>query len=204
MFNRISINDTANGPGIRVVVWFQGCPHHCRGCHNPQTWNPNQGKPLSQEVIDKVLDALDKPYVRGLTLSGGDPLSATNIIEANSLTDQFRKRFSYTKDLWIWTGYLFEEFTWDENGGIDSHPCVQKADVVVDGKFDITKKDISLPYSGSSNQRVINMRESFYQNRVVLWQEDCLNIPKKNLLQRCLSGVQKVQQAMISMLWKKR
>lgn len=203
MFNRISINDTANGPGIRVVVWFQGCPHHCKGCHNPETWNPKQGKPLNQEVINKVLDALDKPYVRGLTLSGGDPLAVSNVVEANTLVDQFRKRFGDSKDLWIWTGYLFEEFTWDEAGGLESHPCVMKADVVVDGKFELNKKDISLVYAGSKNQRVIDMGESLKKNRIVLWQEECSKKCQKVQDQCSRKGVLRVLLDMISSLWKK-
>ena len=200
MFNRVTINDTANGPGIRVTVWFQGCNHHCKGCHNPETWNPTKGRPLTQEVIDKILDEVDKPYVRGLTLSGGDPLLCTNVHEANVLADQFRKRFGYSKDLWIWTGYRWEELTWDEMGFITSHTCILKATVVVDGKFDIKKKVIA-PYFGSSNQRVIDCRQSLNNNRVILWQEDHSNQYKKQgLLSSFQKGLQKIQQGMTSIL----
>lgn len=203
MFNRVTINDTANGPGIRVTVWFQGCIHHCKGCHNPETWNPTKGKPLTQEVITKILDEVDKPYVRGLTLSGGDPLLNVNVHEANSLVDQFRKRFGYSKDLWIWTGYRWEELTWDEMGGLCSHSCVLKADVLVDGKFDINQKDISLPYCGSKNQRVIDVRESIQTKKIHLWQEDHLNPSRMQVLaMRFLNGLQKIQQGMISILQK--
>lgn len=200
MFNRVTINDTANGPGIRVTVWFQGCNHKCKGCHNPETWNPTKGKPLTQEVINKILDEVDKPYVRGLTLSGGDPLLCTNVHEANSLVDQFRKRFSYSKDLWIWTGYRWEELVWEEYGFDTSHPCVLQADVIVDGKFDINKKTIA-PYFGSSNQRVIDRRKSFYHHRVILWQEDHSNPSRMQVLaMRFQRGLQKIQQGMISIL----
>lgn len=198
MFNRVTINDTANGPGIRVTVWFQGCNHHCKGCHNPETWNPTKGKPLTLEVINKILDAVDKPYIRGLTLSGGDPLLCTNAHEANSLADHFRKRFGKTKDLWIWTGYLWEEVTWEEVGHLYTHPCILDADVLVDGKFDITKKTIA-PYFGSSNQRVISVEESLNSHRVVLWQEEPLNQSKMLKPGLFQSAQRKIQQAMTSM-----
>lgn len=203
MFNRVTINDTANGPGIRVTVWFQGCNHHCKGCHNPETWNPTKGKPLTQDVITKILDEVDRPYVRGLTLSGGDPLLCTNAHEANSLVDQFRTRFKHKKDLWIWTGYTWQEITWDEAGATTSHTCILDADVLVDGKFDINRKDISLPYCGSRNQKVIDVQKSLNSGRIILWQEDHLNRSKMlGIASLFHGGLQKLQQAMTSILQK--
>ena len=141
--------DVGNGPGIRTTVWVAGCSHHCEGCHNPQTWKWNQGKPLTVELIDKILKACEDPSCSGLSLSGGDPLFIKNRTGITELCKSFRTKFGSTKTIWMWTGYLYEE--------VKDFPVMQYVDVLVDGKFILDQKDISLPYSGSRNQKVIKL-----------------------------------------------
>ena len=143
--------DIGNGPGIRVTVWVAGCSHHCEGCHNPDTWKWNQGKPLTDEIVGKILEACDKPYIQGLSISGGDPFFIKNREGVAYLCKCFREKFGESKTIWLWTGYLFED--------IKDLECINYLNVVVDGKFDISKKDPRLKYAGSSNQRVISIVE---------------------------------------------
>lgn len=139
--------DIGNGPGIRVTVWVAGCSHHCPGCHNPSTWKWKQGTPLSDTIIQKILNTCDSPHIAGLSISGGDPLFIKNREGIAYLCKAFKERFKQTKSIWLWTGYLYDE--------IKDLDCIKYLDVLIDGKFDISKKDPSLPYAGSSNQRVI-------------------------------------------------
>lgn len=199
--NRVTINDTANGPGIRVVVWFQGCEHHCKHCHNPETWNPTKGIPLTLIQINQILDACDKPYIAGITLSGGDPFHPMNGWAALNLILNFRRRFKQTKTIWAWTGYTWEELEDKEErigySDMKSSP-IGMIDVLVDGKFIEEQKDISLPYCGSKNQRVIDVVKSIGKNKVVLWQQDSLK-PVKGIKQKIfnyLKGVLRTLQVM--------
>lgn len=147
----VKTTDIANGPGIRVSVWVAGCSHQCKGCHNPQTWKWTQGKELSQARIQKILDACDKPQIQGLTLTGGDPLFIKNREGVTELCRAFRERFGHTKDIWMWSGYLYKE--------VEGLEVFNFVDVLVEGKFMEELKDISLPYAGSSNQKVIQIRK---------------------------------------------
>lgn len=205
--NRVTINDTANGPGIRVVVWFQGCEHHCKHCHNPETWNPNRGTPFTIERMKEILDACDKPYIAGITLSGGDPLHPDNAWAALLLVLHFRKRFKDTKDIWVWTGYTWEELEEREErlGYSDFYSSpLGMIDVLVDGKYIEEQKDISLPYCGSKNQRVIDVVKSVSKNKVILWQQDSLKSAKgiRQKIFNYLRGVLRTLQVMIFSLRK--
>ena len=200
--NRVTINDTANGPGIRVTVWFQGCEHHCKNCHNPETWNPDKGTPFNMERMAEIIHACDKPYVAGITLSGGDPFHPNNAWAALTLVLNFRKKFKNTKDIWVWTGYTWEELEDQEEqlGYLDmtSSP-ISMVDVLVDGKYEENKKDISLPYCGSKNQRVIDVTQTIAKKKVVLWQPDSLKSAKgiKQKVSNFLKGVLRTLQVMI-------
>ena len=200
--NRVTINDTANGPGIRVVVWFQGCEHHCKHCHNPETWNPEKGITFTVERMKEILDACDKPYIAGITLSGGDPLHPNNYWAALLLVLHFRKRFKNTKTIWVWTGYTWEELKEREErqafSDFYSNP-LGMIDVLVDGKYIEEQKDISFPYCGSKNQRVIDVVKSIGKHKVVLWQQDSLKPAKgiKRKIFNYLKGVLRTLQVMI-------
>lgn len=151
--------DTANGKGIGVVLWVSGCSHHCEQCHNPETWNPREGQLWTSRSMDELLEYLVPTQVKRFTLSGGDPLYPAN----RSLVEHIVKRVKTQypdKSIWLYTGFRFEEIA-DWQG-------LQYVDVLVDGRFEIAKKDLTLPFSGSTNQRVINVPETLKQSHIVL------------------------------------
>ena len=156
---KISNFDTANGLGIGNVLWVSGCSHHCPQCHNPQTWDKNAGEEFTEEVLDNLLDKLKRPFIKRLTLSGGDPLFLGNRDEITNVVRKVKKNFPNIK-IWCYTGYLWEE--------VKDLPCMDYIDVLVDGEFKIDLKDITLPFCGSSNQRIINVKESLKKGCVVL------------------------------------
>lgn len=160
---KVDTNDIGNGKGIRTVVWVAGCSHgvkrledrksgQCYGCHNPETWKWNQGHKLTQKLIDLILDSIDKPHIDGLTISGGDPLFVKNRQGVTELCRQFRARFGNTKSIWLWTGYMYDD--------VKDLDVMRYIDVLVDGPYICELKDMTLPYCGSSNQRVIRLIDS--------------------------------------------
>lgn len=169
-YMKITYPDIANGPGCRVTLWVAGCSHQCPGCHNPQTWDQKAGKPLTNEVIEQVIELLRPDYISGLTFSGGDPLFGgvhSNLVSScdwiATIAGRVREEYHDKKSIWLWTGYL-----WDEIKDWKRLPLI---DIIVDGPFVQELKDITLPYCGSSNQRVIDVKKSLEQNEVVLWKE---------------------------------
>lgn len=156
---KISNFDTANGLGIGNVLWVSGCSHHCPQCHNPQTWDKNAGEEFTEEVLDNLLDKLKRPFIKRLTLSGGDPLFLGNRDEIANVVRKVKKNFPNIK-IWCYTGYLWEE--------VKDLPCMDYIDVLVDGEFKIDLKDITLPFCGSSNQRVIDVQKSLKMGEVIL------------------------------------
>lgn len=134
-----------DGDGFRVALFLSGCRHHCIGCHNKDTWDFNNGKPYTEEVENVLFDRLDKPYVKGLTLTGGDPLYHKD--EVLNIVTKFRERFGNTKDIWLYTGFTMNEII--ERG---MKNIINNVDVVVDGRFVLEKRDISLAFRGSTNQ----------------------------------------------------
>ena len=147
--------DINNGTGCRVTVWVAGCNHHCMGCHNPETWGYDQGK---KNIWPELKEALADPHMFGVTFSGGDPLSQDDesLAELSTLVDKVRENFP-EKDIWLFTGDVYEEAV--ENPL--KAEILAKCDVVVDGPFKITLKDLSLPFRGSSNQRIILINENY-------------------------------------------
>lgn len=150
----ITSPDVNNGTGFRVTLWVAGCSHHCRGCHNPESWDYNQGKTL-REVRKDLFDKLDKSYIQGLTLSGGDPLaqSRKSLLELYFLLRRIKKKFP-NKDIWIYSGYTHEEILQDKFKKLVLSQC----DVLVDGLYRYALRDTSLPFRGSSNQRIIYLK----------------------------------------------
>ena len=160
--------DVANGPGVRVSVFVSGCNHHCKGCFNPCTWDFNYGNKFTDETIDKVIKDLDKDYVSGLTLLGGEPLEYENQKGLLPLVKKVKEKFP-DKNIWCYTGFDFEKDvmgkmtkTWDETKELLSY-----IDVVVDGQFIEEKKDLKLKFRGSSNQRIIDVPQSIKEEKVV-------------------------------------
>ena len=150
----ITSPDVNNGTGFRVTLWVAGCSHHCRGCHNPESWDYNQGKSL-REVRKDLFDRLDKSYIQGLTLSGGDPLaqSRKSLLKLYFLLRRIKKKFP-NKDIWIYSGYTHEEILQDKFKKLVLSQC----DVLVDGLYRYALRDTSLPFRGSSNQRIIYLK----------------------------------------------
>lgn len=148
-FQKIESASLSNGEGWRVVLWVSGCSHHCPGCHNKCTWNPNSGRIFDEEAKKKLLEWLSKPYIKGLTLSGGDPLFETNREVLTQLCKEIKTIFP-EKDIWLYTGYKFDE--------IKDLKILKYVDTVVDGRFVQELRDVSLPFRGSSNQNIIKLR----------------------------------------------
>ena len=157
-YHKIEKTSIANGIGIRVVLWISGCSLHCKGCHNPETWNLNSGKLFDEEAKKELFEALDKPYIKGITFSGGHPLENENITEVYCLCKEIKEKFP-TKDIWLYSGYQFED--------INSYLIMKYIDVLVDGKYIDEQRDITLKWRGSRNQRVINVQETLKQGKII-------------------------------------
>lgn len=174
---KISKYDTANGTGIGIVLWVSGCNCRCHGCHNSQTWDFNAGQPFTENTIQELLEALDKPYIFRLTLSGGHPLEPQNLETVYKIVKTVKEKFP-NKSIWLYTGYAWEEIL-DKNKEYEGHEVnrispldiVKCCDVLVDGRYEDSKRDISLAWRGSSNQRCINVQESLKQGKMVLYCE---------------------------------
>lgn len=140
----ITYPDVNNGLGCRVTLWVSGCVHHCNGCHNHQTWDFNHGIRFDGEQKQKLFDVLNLSYIKGITLSGGDPLCSYD--DCLKLVKEIKEHFPI-KDIWLYTGY-----TLDEIYKVNKSDILQYIDVLVDGKFDITQLDRGLVFRGSRNQ----------------------------------------------------
>ena len=152
---QMSLYDTANGEGIRTTLWVSGCSHHCKECHNPKTWDKNYGIEFTSNDLKYLIQSIDNEHISGVTLSGGDPLFKSNVDTVECICEMVKRKLP-SKTVWMYTGYLWED--------VCDLPLMKFVDVLVDGEFDISKKDVSLPFCGSSNQRVIDVQKSL-QNR---------------------------------------
>ncbi len=164
--------DTANGPGVRVSLFVSGCTHHCPGCFNEVAWDFTYGEPFTQQTIDGILKMLSPDYIRGLTLLGGEPFEPENQPGLVELLRQVRAKYP-NKSIWAFSGYLFDR---DIMAGRLGDPAVTREfvsylDVLVDGPFIEAKKDLSLRFRGSSNQRLIDVPASLAAGKIVLWQD---------------------------------
>lgn len=151
--SKIKDNDVANGIGISMSVWTQGCPHHCKGCFNKITWNYEDGRVFTDDDLNYIIENINKNNIkRNLSILGGEPLCPENIDGVINLCKEFKKQ--YPKNLiYLWTGYVVEEFNDTQN------EVFKYVDVLVDGKFEEDKKDPSLKLRGSSNQRIYYKRD---------------------------------------------
>lgn len=159
----IEKSSISNGTGVRVVLWVSGCNVKCKGCFNKETWDFNAGKEFNEAAKNKLFFLLDKPYVKGITISGGHPLEAQNLHPVCDLLNEIRAKFT-NKDIWLYTGYTLsiEDFL---NGDLKN--VLLNCDIVVDGNFIIEQKDITLPFRGSRNQRIIDVRESIRRKQII-------------------------------------
>ena len=174
----IDYESVKDGVGVRTVIYVSGCSHNCYRCHNPQTHDINYGIPFTEELQNEIMENIRKrPFISGLTWSGGDPLHENNINDVLSFTDKIRLSFGDTKTIWIYSGYTWNDvfttehmkkdenefLTWNKRAEI-----ISKCNIFVDGQYIDSQRDITLKWKGSANQRVINVQKSLQQNKVIL------------------------------------
>lgn len=163
--------DIANGPGIRLSLFVSGCTHKCPGCFNEIAWDFSYGQEFTRETEDDILRALVDESYQGLTLLGGEPLDPRNQSAVLSLVRRFKTSFP-KKDLWCFTGYLFDRDVcgWMSETLQETRELLSYLDILVDGPFVQEKKDVTLLFKGSSNQRTIDVQESLRRGEIVLWE----------------------------------
>lgn len=186
-YHNLTYPDMLNGDGLRVVLWLSGCSHHCYNCQNSQTWEPDDGILFDTDTKRELFNELEKDYISGLTLTGGDPLHENNIEDVFSLIEEIRVSFP-EKTIWLYTGYTWEEIVnhielneeCDEYGGAN---CIENqnmemrkeillnVDVLVDGQYIDSQRDITLKWRGSKNQRVIDVKKSLEKGSIVEWSD---------------------------------
>lgn len=177
---KIEHEDVCNGTGLRVVLWLSGCSHHCYNCQNPQTWYPNSGIPFDESAKQEIFNELSKDYISGITFSGGDPLHENNLDEVLKLVKEIRISFP-EKTIWLYSGYNFDllnskyneykytPFAANADEWLTRWEIISNVDVLVDGEYIDEQKDLTLKFRGSKNQRVIDVKETLKQGKVVLY-----------------------------------
>ena len=182
-YHNITYPDMNNGDGLRVVLWLSGCSHRCFNCQNPQTWDANSGIPFDESAKKELFRELDKDYISGLTLTGGDPLFESNLDGVLELVNEIRLSFP-NKSIWLYSGYQWEECQpFNEDGLLKPdkfapnlqkilqkrYEVISRCNVMVDGRYIDSQRNPSKKWAGSDNQRVINIQESLKQGKVVLY-----------------------------------
>ena len=164
--------DISNGPGVRVSLYVSGCRNHCKNCFTPETWDFNYGKPFTEEVEKSIINGLRPPYIKGFTLLGGDPFEPENQLVLAPFLKSLRKEFP-EKSFWCFTGYDYERdlLTGKLGDAERVEEMLECLDVLVDGKFVEELKDLNLRFRGSSNQRIILLKPSLAQDKIVLWDD---------------------------------
>lgn len=165
-YHNITKDDMLNGDGLRVVLWVAGCEHCCKGCQNPLTWDPNGGLEFDESAKSEIFEQLDKPYISGITFSGGDPLHCANRDGVKQLAMEIKEKYP-DKTIWLYTGDVWETAM--------NYSLIKYVDVLVDGEFEQDKKDATLMWKGSSNQRVIDVQATLASFRP----PQCALCPKK-------------------------
>lgn len=163
--------DISNGVGVRVSLFVSGCTHHCKGCFNAEAWDFNYGKDFNENTINEIVDALKPNYIKGLSLLGGEPLELVNQVGLLPLLRKVKKEYP-DKDIWCYSGYLYEYLLEQSKIHEETKEILSYIDVLVDGKFEIDKKDPTLLFRGSSNQRIINLKKSLEKNDIILHEKN--------------------------------
>lgn len=159
-YHNITTDDMLNGDGLRVVLWVSGCEHKCKNCHNPITWNENNGIIFDTNAKNELYSKLEKEHIQGITFSGGDPLYSSNIKEITILAKDIKEKYP-KKDIWLYTGYKWEE--------IYNLEIMKYLDIVIDGRYIEKLKEDSLHWRGSLNQRIINVKKSLKNKKIILY-----------------------------------
>lgn len=171
-YGAIDLNDIANGEGVRVTLFVSGCTNRCEGCFQPQTRCFTYGKPYTKEVEDKLIEGLKKPYISGLTLLGGEPFEPQNQAALLPLLKRVRAE-APKKNIWSFTGFVLENLL---NPSYPKHCAVTNEllsliDVLIDGPFVLSKRNITLKFRGSENQRVIDLKQTLKTGKITLYLE---------------------------------
>ncbi len=161
-YNKIRKMDISNGPGVRVSIFLQGCAFHCKGCFNAETWDFKGGEELTDKVIDHLMELCSKDWIVGLSILGGEPLHPNNIEASTKIAKKFKELYP-EKNLWVWTGFSFDD--------VKENEIMKYIDVLVDGQFKIELSDPTLRWKGSSNQRVIDIKKTLKNNKIVLYED---------------------------------
>lgn len=162
-YHDIKKDDQLNGEGLRVTLFVSGCNHYCKGCQNPQTWGKESGVEFSKSAKEELFKELGKEYIKGVTLSGGDPLFPESLYDIEKLCAEIKGTFP-EKDVWMYTGYTYEELGEIERMIVDNY-----VDVLVDGEYKEAERDLQLKWRGSKNQRVIDIKRTKECGKVVLF-----------------------------------
>ena len=157
-FSKIRKMDIADGPGVRVSIFMQGCEFNCKKCFNPETHDFNGGKEFTQETINKVIDLCNNENVKGLSILGGEPLHPKNIEGTTKLAKEFKEKLP-NKNIWMWSGFSFDK-------ELKNKEILNYVDVLVDGPFIENLSNPMLKWKGSSNQRVIDVQKSLKENQI--------------------------------------
>ena len=165
--------DVANGPGVRVSLFVSGCTHHCKNCFNSEAWDFNYGEKYTEEQTQKILDALQPDYIKGFSLLGGEPFEPQNQQVLCDVLEKVKAAYP-EKTVWCYSGYLFDD---DLLTGRLCDPSITMRmlnciDILVDGEFVDEKKDLTLRFKGSSNQRIIDVPASLKEGKIIRWNED--------------------------------
>lgn len=175
--------DISNGEGIGIALFVQGCPFHCYNCFNPETWDFNRGKEWTKEVKYKLIELIARPYIKRVSILGGEPLADKNLDEVLNLVNIIRLSFGNTKTIWLYTGYEWKHIfdpSWHYHtdtqeklsiGRWRRQQIVSQCDVLIDGRYIDSQKDITLKWCGSSNQRVIDVQKSLRKKELVIWSD---------------------------------
>lgn len=165
-YGEIKRVDIANGRGVRVSLFVSGCRHHCQGCFNPETWDFSYGQEFTQKTEDELIRALSPDFIAGLSLLGGEPFEEENASVLAPFVRRVRELFPH-KDVWAYSGFTFEELTGKlpSRAGKSARELLSLVDTLVDGRFVEAKKDISLRFRGSSNQRILDVQASLAADR---------------------------------------
>lgn len=167
-YGEIKRTDVANGPGVRVSLFVSGCTHYCKGCFNSEAWDFNYGKPYTEQVEEEILQALRPDFIKGLTILGGEPMEEANRLSVLGLMKKVKEQFP-EKDIWCYTGYEYEKdlLRWILEGRSEVAQMLQYIDVLVDGEFVEARKNLSLTFRGSENQRLIDIPVSLKYGKTV-------------------------------------
>ena len=173
-YGNIKYMDVSNGKGIRTSLYVSGCKNHCKGCFNECTWVFDYGKPFTSEIENTLLESIKNEYISGLSILGGDPCEVENQGAVLHLVLEFRKLFGDSKNIWMWTGYIYDRDL--VKGGrryIEgiTDKILNNIDILVDGPFILDKKNLMLKFRGSSNQRLIDVRKTLSIGKVELYAE---------------------------------